>query len=260
MTSSEAVLKTGNITFKKDNGQGQYLYETSYPNEQITDPINKTIDGSAASEQAYKEAGVYKSDTDTYQFTKNPATINGDSGAAVDAGTKDIHVNSGANTLNLNGGNTGVGVKAEGGKTADIKGNANITGQTGVLADGAGSKVLLSGNSNITAGGDGIVASGGSIVEAAGTTNVTAGAGGKAVRAGGGSSVSLQDGKLKGDVEADNGTVSLHGAETEGNATAAAGGSINLTGGSVAGQVTAKRWKQPSHRQKCYGEGSYRIP
>ena len=239
LTSSEAVLKTGNITFKKDNGQGQYLYETSYPNEQITDPINKTIDGSAASEQAYKEAGVYKSDTDTYQFTKNPATINGDSGAAVDAGTKDIHVNSGANTLNLNGGNTGVGVKAEGGKTADIKGNANITGQIGVLADGAGSKVLLSGNSNITAGGDGIVASGGSIVEAAGTTNVTAGAGGKAVRAGGGSSVSLQDGKLKGDVEADNGTVSLHGAETEGNATAAAGGSINLTDGSVSGAATA---------------------
>ena len=240
LTSSEAVLKTGNITFKKDNGQGQYLYETSYPNEQITDPINKTIDGSAASEQAYKEAGVYKSDTDTYKFTKNPATVNGDSGAAVDAGAKDIHVDSGENTLNLNGGNTGVGVKAEGGKTADIKGNANITGKTGVVADGAGSKVLLSGNSNITAGGDGIVASGGGTVEAAGITNVTVGAGGKAVRAGGGSSVSLQNGKLKGDVEADNGTVSLHGAETEGNATAAAGGSINLTGGSVAGQVTAK--------------------
>ena len=240
LTSSEAVLKTGNITFKKDNGQGQYLYETAYPNEQVTDPINKTIDGSTASEQVYKEAGVYKSDTDTYKFTKNPATVNGDSGAAVDAGAKNIHVDSGENTLNLNGGNTGVGVKAEGGKTADIKGNANITGQTGVLADGAGSKVLLSGNSNITAGGDGIVASGGGTVEAAGITNVTAGAGGKAVRAGGGSSVSLQNGKLKGDVEADNGTVSLHGAETEGNATAAAGGSINLTGGSVAGQVTAK--------------------
>ena len=239
LTSSEAVLKTGNITFKKDNGQGQYLYETSYPNEQITDPINKTIDGSAASEQAYKEAGVYKSDTDTYKFTKNPATINGDSGAAVDAGTKDIHVDSGENTLNLNGGNTGVGVKAEGGKTADIKGNANITGQTGVLADGAGSKVLLSGNSNITAGGDGIVASGGGTVEAAGITNVAAGAGGKAVRAGGGSSVSLRNGKLKGDVEADNGTVSLHGAETEGNVTAAAGGSINLTDGSVSGAATA---------------------
>ena len=239
LTSSEAVLKTGNITFKKDNGQGQYLYETSYPNEQITDPINKTIDGSAASEQAYKEAGVYKSDTDTYKFTKNPATINGDSGAAVDAGAKDIHVDSGENTLNLNGGNTGVGVKAEGGKTADIKGNANITGKTGVVADGAGSKVLLSGNSNITAEGDGIVASGGGIVEAAGITNVTAGAGGKAVRAGAGSSVSLRNGKLKGDVEADNGTVSLHGAETEGNVTAAAGGSINLTDGSVSGAATA---------------------
>lgn len=239
LTSSEAVLKTGNITFKKDNGQGQYLYETSYPNEQITDPINKTIDGSAASEQAYKEAGVYKSDTDTYQFTKNPATINGDSGAAVDAGTKDIHVNSGANTLNLNGGNTGVGVKAEGGKTADIKGNANITGKTGVVADGAGSKVLLSGNSNITAEGDGIVASGGGIVEAAGITNVTAGAGRKAVRAGAGSSVSLQSGKLKGDVEADGGTVFLREAKTEGNAAAAAGGSINLTDGSVSGAATA---------------------
>ena len=239
LTSSEAVLKTGNITFKKDNGQGQYLYETAYPNEQITDPINKTIDGSAASEQAYKEAGVYKSDTDTYKFTKNPATINGDSGAAVDAGTKDIHVDSGENTLNLNGGNTGVGVKAEGGKTADIKGNANITGQTGVLADGAGSKVLLSGNSNITAGGDGIVASGGGTVEAAGITNVTAGAGRKAVRAGAGSSVSLQSGKLKGDVEADGGTVFLREAKTEGNAAAAAGGSINLTDGSVSGAATA---------------------
>ena len=240
LTSSEAVLKTGNITFKKDNGQGQYLYETAYPNEQVTDPINKTIDGSTASEQVYKEAGVYKSDTDTYKFTKNPATVNGDSGAAVDAGAKNIHVNSGENTLNLNGGNTGVGVKAEGGKTADIKGNANITGKTGVVADGAGSKVLLSGTSNITAEGDGIVASGGGIVEAAGITNVTAGAGGKAVRAGAGSSVSLRNGKLKGDVEADNGIVSLHGAETEGNATAAAGGSINLIGGSVAGQVMAK--------------------
>ncbi len=240
LTSSEAVLKTGNITFKKDNGQGQYLYETAYPNEQVTDPINKTIDGSTASEQVYKEAGVYKSDTDTYKFTKNPATVNGDSGAAVDAGAKNIHVDSGENTLNLNGGNTGVGVKAEGGKTADIKGSANITGKTGVAADGAGSKVLLSGTSNITAEGDGIVASGGGIVEAAGITNVTAGAGGKAVRAGAGSSVSLRNGKLKGDVEADNGIVSLHGAETEGNATAAAGGSINLIGGSVAGQVMAK--------------------
>ena len=239
LTSSEAVLKTGNITFKKDNGQGQYLYETAYPNEQVTDPINKTIDGSTASEQVYKEAGVYKSDTDTYKFTKNPATVNGDSGAAVDAGAKDIHVDSGENTLNLNGGNTGVGVKAEGGKTADIKGNANITGKTGVVADGAGSKVLLSGNSNITAEGDGIVASGGGIVEAAGITNVTAGAGGKAVRAGAGSSVSLRNGKLKGDVEADNGTVSLHGAETKGNVTAAAGGSINLTDGSVSGAATA---------------------
>lgn len=239
LTSSEAVFKTGNITFKKDNGQGQYLYETAYPNEQVTDPINKTIDGSTASEQVYKEAGVYKSDTDTYKFTKNPATVNGDSGAAVDAGAKDIHVDSGENTLNLNGGNTGVGVKAEGGKTADIKGNANITGKTGVVADGAGSKALLSGNSNITAEGDGIVASGGGIVEAAGITNVTAGAGGKAVRAGAGSSVSLRNGKLKGDVEADNGTVSLHGAETEGNVTAAAGGSINLTDGSVSGAATA---------------------
>ena len=239
LTSSEAVLKTGDITFKKDNGQGQYLYEPAYPNEQVTDPINKTIDGSTASEQVYKEAGVYKSDTDTYKFTKNPATVNGDSGAAVDAGAKDIHVDSGENTLNLNGGNTGVGVKAEGGKTADIKGNANITGKTGVVADGAGSKVLLSGNSNITAEGDGIVASGGGIVEAAGITNVTAGAGGKAVRAGAGSSVSLRNGKLKGDVEADNGTVSIHGAETEGNVTAAAGGSINLTDGSVSGAATA---------------------
>ena len=239
LTSSEAVLKTGNITFKKDNGQGQYLYETAYPNEQVTDPINKTIDGSTASEQVYKEAGVYKSDTDTYKFTKNPATVNGDSGAAVDAGAKDIHVDSGENTLNLNGGNTGIGVKAEGGKTADIKGNANITGKTGVVADGAGSKVLLFGTSNITAEGDGIVASGGGIVEAAGITNVTAGAGGKAVRAGAGSSVSLRNGKLKGDVEADNGIVSLHGAETEGNVTAAAGGSINLTDGSVSGAATA---------------------
>ena len=239
LTSSEAVLKTGDITFKKDNGQGQYLYETAYPNEQVTDPINKTIDGSTASEQVYKEAGVYKSDTDTYKFTKNPATVNGDSGAAVDAGAKDIHVDSGENTLNLNGGNTGVGVKAEGGKTADIKGNANITGKTGVVADGAGSKVLLSGNSNITAEGDGIVASGGGIVETAGITNVTAGAGRKAVRAGAGSSVSLQSGKLKGDVEADGGTVFLREAKTEGNAAAAAGGSINLTDGSVSGAATA---------------------
>ena len=209
LTSSEAVLKTGNITFKKDNGQGRYLY-TPATDEivgPITGPEKETADRNAKgvspnAKQGKVVSGMYNKSTP-------------------------------------NGGNTGVGVKAEGGKTADIKGNANITGKTGVVADGAGSKVLLSGNSNITAEGDGIVASGGGIVEAAGITNVTAGSGGKAVRAGARSSVSLRNGKLKGDVEADNGTVSIHGAETEGNVTAAAGGSINLTDGSVSGAATA---------------------
>ena len=37
LTSSEAVLKTGNITFKKDNGQGRYLYTPA--TDEIVGPI-----------------------------------------------------------------------------------------------------------------------------------------------------------------------------------------------------------------------------
>ena len=37
LTSSEAVLKTGNITFKKDNGQGRYLYTPA--TDEVVGPI-----------------------------------------------------------------------------------------------------------------------------------------------------------------------------------------------------------------------------
>lgn len=49
LTSSEAVLKTGNITFKKDNGQGRYLY-TPATDElvgPITGPEKETADRNA---------------------------------------------------------------------------------------------------------------------------------------------------------------------------------------------------------------------
>ena len=54
--------------------------------------MKQTMDGSAPSEKAYTDAGIYKAAENTYRFTKDPAEIQADT--AISAGTKDLKVNA----------------------------------------------------------------------------------------------------------------------------------------------------------------------
>ena len=249
LTTSSVKKKIGDISFytaaeaskaNKTEGEGYYKYDLVYPDKQVKNPMNTTIDGSADSEEEYKEAGIYKEDKDVYDFTENPATVNGDKGSAVDAGTKDISLDSGEGKVILNGGDTGTGVKAESGKTADIKGNADITGQTGISADGEGSKVDLHGITTITAKEDGIVAKNGGSVTADKSVTVNAGENGKAIDAGKDSTVTLNGGgTINGDALSEGGTITAKDTEFKKDVNASEGGTVSLKGSSVDGNTTA---------------------
>ena len=249
LTTSSVKKKIGDISFytaaeaskaNKTEGEGYYKYDLIYPDSQVKNPMDTTIDGSADSEEDYKEAGIYKDDKDVYDFTKDPSTINGDKGAAIDAGTKDITVDSGEGKLILNGGDNGTGVKASDGKAAEVKGDADITGKTGISAEGTGSAVNLHGITDITAGEDGIVAKNGGSVTADKAVTVNAGENGKAIDAGKDSTVTLNGGgTINGNALSEGGTITAKDTEFKKDVTASDGGTVSLNGSSVAGKTTA---------------------
>ena len=84
LTSSEAVLKTGNITFKKDNGQGRYLY-TPATDElvgPITGPEKETADRNAKgtapnAKQGNVVSGMYNESTPTTKTNPMIVDMNG---------------------------------------------------------------------------------------------------------------------------------------------------------------------------------------
>ncbi|CQR74496.1 hypothetical protein [Sporomusa ovata] len=76
LTAQSASMKVGNITYKADNGQGQYEYT---PAEDISDPQKKTefasaITGDKTIDTEYVNSGVLK-DNGKYVFTKDKTTI-----------------------------------------------------------------------------------------------------------------------------------------------------------------------------------------
>ena len=191
-------------------GQGHYSYSLVYPNEQVKDPMATVIDGSRESKDAYRDAGIYKDKTDTYDFTKKPATVNtdGKSDSIIHAGDNDVNVKTN-DVLNINAKDVGIGMKAENGKTVTTTGNTNITAKngTGILADKG--IVKLANDTTISAG-TGMEAKNGGTITAEGKANITAT--GNALHADGdGSTIALKDGTISGKVLAENkGTMHHH--------------------------------------------------
>ena len=88
LTASGVAQKVGAVSYNRKDGQGRYRYkpEPELPDHQIINPMTRTIDGTAESEKAYMEAGIYKPKEDVYRFTEDPAEIQADT--AISAGKK----------------------------------------------------------------------------------------------------------------------------------------------------------------------------
>lgn len=220
-------------------GQGHYTYSLVYPNEQVKDPMATVIDGSSESKDTYRDAGIYKDDTDSYDFTKKPATVNSDgkSDSIIHAGDNDVNVKTN-DVLNINAKDGGIGMKAENGKTVTTTGNTSITAKegTGILADNGTVKLA---NDTAIDGATGMEAKNGGTITADGKTDITAT--GNALHADGdGSTIALKDGTISGAVLAENkGTIITNGAALKGDVKAASDGTVALTNGSTSDGITA---------------------
>ncbi len=220
-------------------GQGHYSYNLVYPDEQVKDPMATVIDGSRESKDAYRDAGIYKDKTDTYDFTKKSVTVNtdGKSDSIIHAGDNDVNVKTN-DVLNINAKDGGIGMKAENGKTVTTTGNTNITAKdgTGILADKG--IVKLANDTTISAG-TGMEAKNGGTINAEGKANITA-TGNALYADGDGSAIALKDGTISGKVLAENkGTITTNGAAITGDVTAASDGTVSLVNGSTSAGVTA---------------------
>lgn len=220
-------------------GQGHYSYSLVYPDEQVKDPMATVIDGSKESKDAYRDAGIYKDKTDTYDFTKKPATVktDGKSDSIIHAGDNNVNVRTN-DVLNIIAKDGGTGMKAENGKTVTTTGNTNITakGGTGILADKGTVKLA---NDTTIRTGTGMEAKNGGTITAEGKADITAD--GKALHADGdGSTITLKDGSISGKVLAENkGSITTNGAVLKGDVTAQTNGTAALTNGSTSAGITA---------------------
>ena len=220
-------------------GQGHYSYSLVYPDEQVKDPMATVIDGSKESKDAYRDAGIYKDKTDTYDFTKKPAIVNtdGKSDSIIHAGDNNVNVKTN-DVLNIIAKDGGIGMKAENGKTVNTTGNTNISAKdgTGILADKGTVKLA---NDTTIRTGTGMEAKNGGTITAEGKADITAD--GKALHADGdGSTITLNDGSISGKVLAEKkGSITTNGAVLKGDVTAQTNGTAALTNGSTSAGITA---------------------
>ena len=181
LTSSEAVLKTGNITFKKDNGQGRYLY-TPATDElvgPITGPEKETADRNAKgvspnAKQGKVVSGMYNKSTPTTKnnpmivdmngFNLNIAAESGNEIAdAVYVGNNDYITvkNDAGKKIGITSANTDTraanGIFLEGNSHLNITGPVEITkvhtkgsSAAGIAFQGSGSEAVIDGSLTIS--------------------------------------------------------------------------------------------------------------
>lgn len=236
LTAQSASMRVEGITYKKETGQGQYLYTpaTDIPDEQIINPMKQTMDGSAPSEKAYTDAGIYKAAENTYRFTKDPAEIQADT--AISAGTKDLKVNA-EGRLVLAAKDRGILAESHNvditAKTLDVK------AANGTAVTAGNGTVKIHGNTRMESR-DGIKAQNGSTVTIDGRSDITAED--TAIEALGNSKVSLTNGgTIKGKIRAAGGRVETKDVEAKGDIQTSGAGFLSMTGGKIeSGRVEAE--------------------
>ena len=166
LTTSSFTYRLGNVSFKKDNGQGEITGNITkqYPEGQQLADQTEAITGSDASEEYYKEQGILNKDG-IYDFSLDPssvtvskatASIDGSDGAAaVAASDKDITIKADNTTAAFSA--TGsdslkaAGMYSTNGKTINANG-----GTIRVSGDGRGdADALLADNGTININTDG---------------------------------------------------------------------------------------------------------
>ena len=209
LTASSAAMQTGNISFNAETGKGSlengslkpgFTYpETQKPGSNV---LNQGITGNAKDDYQLKKDGILKEDG-TYVFTQDPTKIEVESGAAVDATDKNVNIDTTQAKLILKGASAGINTN---GNDVTVKGNTEISGETGINADKG--NVILNGSTNIT-GNDGK----GVAINASNGGNVTIESSNSAVNINGkinanGGSIMIDSGnatgKITGDVKAVN--------------------------------------------------------
>ena len=161
LTASSAALKTGDISFNKEDGKGSYNAGAVKPEAPAVKEYTNTLTGADYIDDAYADVikdGVYTFTQDT-QITHKQYGIELMENANINAEGKAL-------TLNVKDATNvpGAGIKIDGKNTLSIKANTvkmNLTG-TNVDSDGlqgvritsANAKLTVDGNMDITANGD----------------------------------------------------------------------------------------------------------
>lgn len=168
LTTSSFTYRLGNVSFKKDNGQGEITGDITkqYPEGQQLADQTEAITGSDASEEYYKEQGILNKDG-IYDFSLDPssvtvskatASIDGsDAAAAVAASDKDITIKADNTTAAFSA--TGsdslkaAGMYSTNGKT--INANGGTIRVSGDGRDDADALLADNGTININTDGNG---------------------------------------------------------------------------------------------------------
>ena len=215
LTASSAAMQTGNIAFNAETGKGSLENGSmkpgfTYPETQKPEATEKNqgITGDAKTDYQYKKDGILKEDG-KYVFTQDPTKIDVENGAAVEASTNDINIDTTKAKLELKG---ETGIKANG-ADVNVKGNTEISGNVGI--DAANGNVTLNGSTTINAN-DGK---------------------GTAINAGEGGNVDINTNNsalnIKGDINANGGNITLDSGKAtgtiEGNVNASNGGNVEIS-------------------------------
>ena len=119
LTASSAALKTGDITFNKEDGKGGFVSGPAIPDHQVTTSFNTTLTGDKEQDEEYLMGGVIAADG-TYKFTE---TSDITAVSAINT-AKDLKIDATGKTLTVNTAGTdsaAIKVLNDGGSKVDIK-------------------------------------------------------------------------------------------------------------------------------------------
>ena len=238
LTASSAALKTGDITFNKEDGKGSYVAKSEAPSVK---EYKDTLTGFDDIDEAYADVikdGVYKFAQDTKITNQYGMDI-----------IEDAQIDASGNTLTLvvdNPADTGAGIKINAGNSLGIKADTlkmelsgkelNTEGLKGINLIKLNTNLTVDGNLDITADGDcntiGVYSQGNVIVNGDAKLNVEGHNGGTKYYGASGLYATSSMGKTEGGSVTVNGNVDFQG-NANGLFANSGGAVVTVKGGSI---------------------------
>ena len=238
LTASSAALKSGDITFNKEDGKGSYVAKPEVPSVK---EYKDTLTGFDAIDEAYADVikdGVYKFAQDTKITNQYGMDI-----------IEDAQIDASGNTLTLvvdNPADTGAGIKINAGNSLGIKADTlkmelsgkelNTEGLKGINLIKLNTNLTVDGNLDITADGDcntiGVYSQGNVIVNGDAKLNIEGHNGGTKYYGASGIYATSGMGKTEGGSITVNGNVDFQG-NANGLFANSGGAVVTIKGGSI---------------------------